>query len=85
MINTLWFIILALMLTMYAVLDGFDLGVGALHLWVGRNDDERGRGDWRDRAGVERQRSVADRVGRGDGRRLSASLRRRRSAASIWR
>ena len=43
MINTLWFIILALMLTMYAVLDGFDLGVGALHLWVGRNDDERGR------------------------------------------
>ena len=43
MINTLWFIILALMLTMYAVLDGFDLGVGALHLWVARNDDERGR------------------------------------------
>ena len=43
MINTLWFIILALMLTMYAVLDGFDLGVGALHLWVGRTDDERGR------------------------------------------
>jgi len=42
-INTLWFIILALMLTMYAVLDGFDLGVGALHLWVARNDDERGR------------------------------------------
>jgi cytochrome d ubiquinol oxidase subunit II len=42
-INTLWFIILASMLTMYAVLDGFDLGVGALHLWVGRNDDERGR------------------------------------------
>jgi cytochrome d ubiquinol oxidase subunit II len=43
MINAIWFIVLALMLTMYAVLDGFDLGVGALHLWVGRDDDERGR------------------------------------------
>ncbi len=43
MITTAWFIILSAMLTMYAVLDGFDLGVGALHLWVGKTDDERGR------------------------------------------
>ncbi|HEY3413635.1 MAG TPA: cytochrome d ubiquinol oxidase subunit II [Armatimonadota bacterium] len=40
-INTAWFIVLALMLSGYAVLDGFDLGVGALHLLVARTDDER--------------------------------------------
>jgi cytochrome d ubiquinol oxidase subunit II len=40
-INTLWFIVLTLMLTGYAVLDGFDLGVGALHLIVGRTARER--------------------------------------------
>ena len=37
----LWFAIVALMLTLYVVLDGFDLGAGALHLWVARNDGER--------------------------------------------
>jgi cytochrome d ubiquinol oxidase subunit II len=41
MINTLWFLVLALMLAAYAVLDGFDLGVGALHLLVGRTREER--------------------------------------------
>jgi cytochrome d ubiquinol oxidase subunit II len=39
--ETLWFILVALMLTGYAVLDGFDLGAGALHLIAGRTDDER--------------------------------------------
>ncbi len=29
------------MLTVYAVLDGFDLGVGAVHLWVARSNEER--------------------------------------------
>jgi cytochrome d ubiquinol oxidase subunit II len=42
-IHTLWFLILAVMLIGYAVLDGFDLGVGALHLVVGRTRGERGR------------------------------------------
>ena len=37
----LWFGIIAVMLTLYVVLDGFDLGAGALHLWVARTDDER--------------------------------------------
>ena len=37
----LWFSLVAVMLAVYVVLDGFDLGVGALHLFVGRNDDER--------------------------------------------
>jgi cytochrome d ubiquinol oxidase subunit II len=39
--NTAWFIFLAVMVTMYVVLDGFDLGVGALHLLVARNAEER--------------------------------------------
>lgn len=43
MINELWFGVLAFMLAGYAVLDGFDLGVGALHLFIGRDAAERGR------------------------------------------
>jgi cytochrome d ubiquinol oxidase subunit II len=38
-----WFAILAVMLTTYAVLDGFDFGVGILHLFVARTDAERQR------------------------------------------
>jgi cytochrome d ubiquinol oxidase subunit II len=41
MINTVWFVVLAFMLAGYAVLDGFDLGVGTLHLLVGRTTRER--------------------------------------------
>lgn len=43
MINTIWFIVLAFMLAGYAVLDGFDLGIGAVHLLLGRSRDERAR------------------------------------------
>lgn len=39
--ETAWFCVLALLGGGYAVLDGFDLGVGMLHLWIGRNNDER--------------------------------------------
>jgi cytochrome d ubiquinol oxidase subunit II len=39
--TTVWFWLLAFMITMYVVLDGFDLGVGALHRILGRNDAER--------------------------------------------
>jgi cytochrome bd ubiquinol oxidase subunit II len=42
-INTVWFVVLAFMLAGYAVLDGFDLGVGAVHLVLARNRDERAR------------------------------------------
>lgn len=37
----LWFGIVAVMLTMYVVMDGFDLGAGVLHLFVARSDAER--------------------------------------------
>ena len=39
--ETLWFYIVAVMVAVYVVLDGFDLGTGVLHLFVARNDDER--------------------------------------------
>ena len=31
-LNIIWFILVGILLTGYAILDGFDLGVGALHL-----------------------------------------------------
>ena len=37
----LWYGILAAMFVIYVVLDGFDLGAGALHLAVARTDQER--------------------------------------------
>ena len=39
--QTAWFCFLAGMVTMYVILDGFDLGVGALHLRLARTDEER--------------------------------------------
>ena len=39
----MWFAIVAVMLTAFVVLDGFDFGAGALHLIVARTDDERRR------------------------------------------
>lgn len=39
--ETAWFCFLAVMVTMYVVLDGFDLGVGTLHLLAARNERER--------------------------------------------
>lgn len=39
--ETLWFAIIAGMLAIYVVLDGFDFGVGVLHRFVARTDQER--------------------------------------------
>jgi cytochrome bd ubiquinol oxidase subunit II len=36
-----WFALLGVLLAGYAVLDGFDLGVGMVHLFVARSDEER--------------------------------------------
>jgi len=38
---TVWFWLVALLLTVYVILDGFDLGVGAVFLYVARSDTER--------------------------------------------
>ena len=40
-LTVFWFGMLGILLAGYAVLDGFDLGVGILHLWLGRNDADR--------------------------------------------
>jgi len=39
--QTIWFIIVSLMVATYVVLDGFDFGAGILHLFVAKTDDER--------------------------------------------
>ncbi len=38
---TLWFCLVAFMLTMYVLLDGFDLGAGIIHLFAAQNNEER--------------------------------------------
>jgi cytochrome bd ubiquinol oxidase subunit II len=37
----LWFWLVAITLAGYVILDGFDLGVGILHLFIAKTDDER--------------------------------------------
>jgi cytochrome d ubiquinol oxidase subunit II len=39
-LNSVWFVLIGILFTGYAMLDGFDLGVGALHLFI-RKDEER--------------------------------------------
>jgi len=39
--ETVWFCLVAFMIAMYVVLDGFDLGAGIVHLVVARTDTER--------------------------------------------
>jgi cytochrome bd ubiquinol oxidase subunit II len=39
--ETLWFILIALMLTAYVVLDGFDLGAGIISLIIAKTHDQR--------------------------------------------
>lgn len=41
--SVLWFVILGLLLAMYAVLDGFDLGVGIVHFASARGAEDRAR------------------------------------------
>lgn len=40
-LNLFWFILLGVLLAGYAILDGFDLGVGILHLSVKRDEERR--------------------------------------------
>src|SRR5512137_2068662 len=39
-LNAVWFILVGVLFTGYAMLDGFDLGIGALHLFA-KDDTER--------------------------------------------
>lgn len=39
--GTVWFCLVAAMLAAYVLLDGFDLGAGAINLFVARTDEER--------------------------------------------
>jgi cytochrome bd ubiquinol oxidase subunit II len=39
--ETIWFIVVAVMLVAYVVLDGFDIGAGAIYLYAARNTNER--------------------------------------------
>lgn len=40
-LNQIWYLLIGIILTAYAVLDGFDFGVGSLHLLVKKNEDRR--------------------------------------------
>ena len=40
-LSVVWFVLLGVLFTGYALLDGFDLGAGAVHLLVARTDGER--------------------------------------------
>ena len=40
-LRTIWFVLIGVLFTGYAMLDGFDLGVGALHLFTDTDEDRR--------------------------------------------
>ncbi|MCD6163187.1 MAG: cytochrome d ubiquinol oxidase subunit II [candidate division Zixibacteria bacterium] len=40
-LNTTWFILIGVLFTGYAILDGFDFGVGILHLFAKNNNERR--------------------------------------------
>lgn len=39
--ETVWFVIVVFMIGVYVVLDGFDIGVGIVYLWVAKSAEER--------------------------------------------
>jgi cytochrome d ubiquinol oxidase subunit II len=41
MMLLIWFLLVAIMIAAYVVLDGFDLGVGVLHLFLARTEEEK--------------------------------------------
>ncbi|MHB9093128.1 MAG: cytochrome d ubiquinol oxidase subunit II [Eubacteriales bacterium] len=40
-LNTVWFLLVGVLVIGYAILDGFDLGVGSLYYLLGKTDEER--------------------------------------------
>jgi len=39
--ETIWFALVAIMITLYVLLDGFDIGAGAIHLFIAKSDADR--------------------------------------------
>ena len=75
-LNLLWFVLLGVLLAGYAILDGFDLGVGILHRRA-KGDHQRRHLAQLDRADLGRQRGVAGHLRRCALRGLSGSVRHR--------
>ena len=75
MMGLIWFWLVAVMIVGYVVLDGFDLGVGVLHLFLVRTEAERKATLQQHRARVGRQRSLASRRRRHALLRVSHPLR----------
>ncbi|OIQ98866.1 cytochrome bd-I ubiquinol oxidase subunit 2 [mine drainage metagenome] len=40
-LNTIWFCLVGVLFTGYVILDGFDLGVGVIHLFAAKKDEDR--------------------------------------------
>ncbi len=40
-LNTVWFILVGVLFTGYAILDGFDFGIGVLHLFTDKDEERR--------------------------------------------
>jgi cytochrome d ubiquinol oxidase subunit II len=40
-LNEIWFVLFLIIIAGYLILDGFDMGVGILHLFVAKSDEER--------------------------------------------
>lgn len=40
-LNTAWFLLVGVLIVGYAILDGFDLGVGSLYFYLGKTDGEK--------------------------------------------
>ena len=81
--GTIWFWLVGIMLTAYVALDGFDIGVGILHLFITRSDDEKRTHPPHHRPRLGRQRGLAPRRRRNPLLRLPAASTPHLSAASI--
>lgn len=40
-LNVIWYVLFVIVIAGYLIMDGFDLGVGILHLFVAKTDEER--------------------------------------------
>ena len=71
----IWFVLVAVLLTVYVILDGFDLGAGVLYPFIAKGEDEKKRRPRGDRPVLGRQRGLAPHRGRRHLRRLPHGLR----------